>query len=353
MLAFLLNDIKKERNFKMNKRKVFTLFIVLAMIMSMLSLYSNAKSVIDDRTKYYAVIFGTTPEEVIDAQNTNEKIVFERMLEGMLESRKFTNDMYNLENDIDTSNVELLLTVSECAELFGVTEQEVNEHIEICGVNVYNKFIKEFEKDNVFSSLRNSSLQRKTTVQYWDRFYNGATTGNIFVTKDSVYVIYRHGHAGIIQSHTGTEKYISEALGDRDDPADEVVCRALGDNTPNWKYATTLVSMYPNTVTTSQRVTAGNHTLYYTIADNYTYEFASIKANVNNSSYTKVNCVSLIYRVYKFMTQTDIMPQVGTVIPLLPSQIYYSPSMKCKYVDNEEEIDIHRTDNFESYEWGF
>ena len=71
MLAFFLNDIKKERNFKMNKRKVFTLFIVLAMIMSMLSLYSNAKSVIDDRTKYYAVIFGTTPEEVIDAQKSN------------------------------------------------------------------------------------------------------------------------------------------------------------------------------------------------------------------------------------------------------------------------------------------
>ena len=262
----------------------------------------------------------------------------------MLDGLKYTDDMQNQERGIVLGDIKLSLSTKECAELFGISELLARKHIEICGNNVYNKIIETFKED--ITPYNNKNVRTVNQTEGWATFYADATVGNIFITKDSSTLGYTHGHVGVIQSHTGSTKYISEATGPNSDDTEEVVCRSLN----YWNTLSTLCAMYPDTPTVDDRVSAGNQTYYYTIADNYTYEVNNTKANVRNSSYTKLNCVGLAYRAYYFMAQFDIIPQVGVNAIMLPSQVYYSANMNFKVKDVGGYL---MTSNFNDYDWGF
>ena len=103
------------------------------------------------------------------------------------------------------------------------------------------------------------------------------------MTKDSVNLNYRHGHTGIVSSHTSSIKTIVEALGDRDDPEDEVVERSL----KKWSGRVTLAIYYPSDTTVVQRESAGNYAKQ--LLDG-TYTLFVTKATARGSS-KKMNCI--------------------------------------------------------------
>lgn len=344
--------------------KAFISVLLISLIMiSPISVNATAKMQLSEKTlKYYATVMGTTTDEIINLYNENDHDQFEAIIESMLNSRKYTDDMYNSENEIDTSNVTLSLSVKECSDLFGIDEATVNKHINICGINVYNKLIKEYDKlynndeseINVMSGGRSAPLDNMTDV-LWEQICKNAHTGNILITKDSVHAGYRHGHVGIIQNHNIEPKYVTDAWS-VEKPTQEVYCHPLYEGndysvrTTYWSKRCSLCLTYPNTPNVTDRERAGNQTWYYAEKDYYRYETLSTKAKVRRSDYKYMNCVGLPVRAYYFMASYDIVPHVGDNTMLLPSHVYYSANTRFKY---NEFGALLRTPLFELAEWGW
>lgn len=277
----------------------------------------------------------------------------------MLEGRLYTDNMYNQENNFDVSGVTLNKSVSECADLFGISEDTVRKHIKICGENVYNQIIENYyalympnDSNKVNDeSVSPCNIEDKLDCVLWNKMYKVAHTGNIFITKDSVSSIYRHGHVAVVQQHEPGPKYIVEANKkeekDKLPPEKQVDRRLLSDFGSDKK---SLCMVYPDTKTVKDREEAGHQTYWYAYESVYTYEANNTKFNAGKDDYRKLNCVGVAYRAYKYMANYDIIPQVGGSSILLPSQVYYSKNIKFKY---HPDGTLMRTPRFEDVEWGF
>ena len=177
-------------------KKLKVLIALLVAIVSLIPVSVNADTnmpLSKNTVKYYAVIMGTTENEII---NLYEEKTY----------NQYTDDMYNQENGIDASNVTLSLNLKDCAILFDINEADVQKHIELCGINVYNKIINYFENNfksniNTISSGGGSDSSNYLPTEMWADIYKNAHTGNILITKDSINYNYRHGHIGVIQNH--------------------------------------------------------------------------------------------------------------------------------------------------------
>ena len=344
-----------------NMKKLIVLVLIAIIAVVPVTSKVNAISTVSGNTlKYYAVILGTSNDEVAKLLNETSALEFEEILENMLESRKYTDDMYNMENNISTENVTLSLSINDCALLFDTDTSEINNHLSICGINVYNKIINAFNNSlekgiNTASSGGGSDSSNYLPTEMWADIYKNAHTGNILITKDSINYNYRHGHIGIIQNHNSAIKYVTDAW-QHDDPATEVYCHPLhtesnySSRTTYWGKRNSLCLTYPNTASVTDRERAGNQTWYYAEGTNYRYEAFNTKATARNNDSRKINCVGLAVRAYYFMASYDIVPDVNSNAMLLPSNVYYSKNIRFKYNKNG---DILRTSNFESIEWGF
>lgn len=148
----IIHKNQKWRN-KLKKLKVLIALLVAIVSLTPVSVNADTNMPLSKNTvKYYAVIMGTTENEIINLYEEKTYNQFETFIENMLVSRKYTDDMYNQENGIDTSNVTLSLNLKDCAILFDINEADVQKHIELCGINVYNKIINSF---NITLSLNN------------------------------------------------------------------------------------------------------------------------------------------------------------------------------------------------------
>ena len=345
----------------MKKLKVLIALLVAIVSLTPVSVNADTNIPLSKNTvKYYAVIMGTTENEIINLYEEKTYNQFETFIENMLVSRKYTDNMYNQENGIDTSNVTLSLNLKDCAILFDINEADVQKHIELCGINVYNKIINAFNNSlekgiNTASSGGGSGVNDQLTDAMWEQICRNAHTGNILITKDSINYNYRHGHIGVIQSHSSATKYVTDAW-QHDDPATEVYCHPLhtesnySSRTTYWGKRNSLCLTYPNTASVTDRERAGNQTWYYAEGTNYRYEAFNKKATARNNDSRKINCVGLAVRAYYFMASYDIVPQVENMNSiLLPSHVYYSPNIRFKYNSNGL---LLRTPNFENIDWG-
>lgn len=130
----------------MSRKNVIILLAVVLSIVLLCGLsfgMANKETLNDKNIQYYVVLFGFGEEDVREIYNENPA-GFARQVKYMLEGRLYTDNMYNLENNLDVSDVTLNKSVSECASLFSISENTVRKHVKICGANVYNKLIEAY-----------------------------------------------------------------------------------------------------------------------------------------------------------------------------------------------------------------
>ena len=339
------------------KKRLVTMLTVLLMVLNLFSFSAFASDINDDSKliRYYALVAAVSEEVFTQAISEYSPQEYEQFISGLFENRRQADEL-NLERDPNyILETELIIGVEECADLFGITEETVLQHVELCGINAYNKIIRDYfefygdvdleiNEQTIIGNSDDLVSPAAISSSFWNIVYTGATTGNIFITKDSETAGVRHGHAGIVQSHTYTTKTITEAVGYRDTDADEVICRAL---TEYWPNRNTLCVKYPLTSTADQRVTAGNHTVHYANGS-YVYEYSSTKTNMRKSDYLKLSCAGIIYRVYYFMASFDVVPQVSVSAMLTPSQLDASSVMALKNEGTSTEM---KSSGYDSVQW--
>lgn len=250
--------------------------------------------------------------------------------------------------------------LNEFSRKSGINLQLLSSHLEKFGNYRYSNFIERYEtaflntvnigteSNAALNSSGNYTSEGGISKEDWeDFFYEYANAGNIFITKDNTSSGIRHGHVGVVQSHADSGKMITEALGDRQNVKDEVVCRSLNTYWPN---CCTLNVVYPNT-SLENRQRAGAQTYWYGYESSYSYETISLKTNLKKSDYTSLNCVGVAYRAYYFMAQYDIVPQVSDIMPLLPMHVDQSPNIihKTKIINGNNYI--FKTDNYDDVDW--
>ncbi len=277
---------------------------------------------------YVAQLLGHSENGIIDLYNKAEN------------HSSFLNEIDIILNDIITAEQwdnsdTTLANLDEISIDLNIDIELLQRHINICGEKYFLKRMYPASIPSVASTTVSESL--------FDIMYTNAHTGNIFLTKDSVSYKFRHGHCGIVSSHANN-KTIVEALGDRDDPEDEVVERPLND----WAGFITLAVYYPSNTTTTQRQNAGYYSTQMIYGTTYT-EF--VKKNQAVDLYPQMNCISLVYLSYLMSIGNgyDLIPQVYASSYLYPSHIQFSTIIALKTANNG----ILRTSNWNDYDWGF
>lgn len=168
----------------------------------------------------------------------------------------------------------------------------------------------------------------------WKKFYDSATAGNIFITKDSWTAFVNHGHAAICETHNDPKdgkKYIVQA----EAPGTKSVRREISV----WRNVYTARVYYPTNVSVSDRIAAGEYAGKYLINLNY-----DPFADVNSS--TSVNCATLVWKAYKakgFELDTSIALKpivIGTTTMFIPYYTCY-PSDIVKDTDTTMKLSIN------------
>ena len=338
-------------------KKIISIICIVSLVLS-LTFNVCATNDFENYIKYIAVVLGV-PEEEMRNMFCNADSV-ESFISEMEENVVHLSELYYNE---DYDELSLGITINTCAfsQDIGVSQQLIDSHCLLWGKYRYSKIIEyycdaydisdigqytDLMEMEPYASGNYSSISNTEWKNY---FYKYANVGNIFLTKDSTTAGYRHGHVGVVQNHTSDPKMISEAIGSRDNDADEVVCRSLNTYWPN---RITLNVMYPNT-TLAKRESAGAQTYWYAYEDSYSYEALSKKTNMKNSDYSKLSCVGLAYRAYYFKAQYDIIPQVGNSTSMLPKHIDQSANMINKTVVEDGITILLRTEAYDHKDWGF
>ena len=339
-------------------KKIFILSIILIIQLNIVSFKTPTSQKTNNYLKYTAIALGVSYNDIVDMYNEKSDLeAFEQIIEYNIRE---TAELYDSEK-YDSLDKTVNIDLEAFSKICDIELELLYNHLNYFGNYRYSKIIESYKQTyninyiNPVQQATSSAIQ-KSSAKYnrisesdWQDFYSVAHTGNIFLTKDSTSEIisstYRHGHAGVIQKHTSNPKYITEATGDQSNTYNEVMCRPLETG---WRNRVSMCILYPNT-TQAKRESAGNHTWYYAEGNGYTYESMSYKTNMRNSNYTKLSCAGLAYRVYYFIANYDIIPQVNDITIIKPKHIYESPNMLIKHDENNILYEI----NFELFDWGF
>lgn len=229
-----------------------------------------------------------------------------------------------------------LADLDEISTDLNVDSELLQRHINICGEEYFNKKVC----SNSIMLLADETI----SATLFNLMYNNAHTGNLFLTKDNVTASYRHGHVGIVSSHTSGNKKIVEAVGYESNDEDEVVQNPLTD----WNDQVTLAVYYPSNTTTTQRENAGFYATQMLTGTSYT---ALVKKNQAVDLYPRMNCISLVYLAYLMSigNNYDLVPQTAATSYLYPSHVQFSTIIALKTANNG----ILRTANWNDYDWGW
>lgn len=271
------------------------------------------------------------PQEDINAMYDG----FENQNDFLIEVDSMLQDIIFYENW--DASIKTVQSLEEISDDLGISAELLQHHIDICGKEYFMSRVLQQEVEPLASSEGSEIGYTK-----FKEYYNLSHTGNIYLTKDSVTVGYRHGHAGIVSSHAKDSKTIMEALGKNSDPEKEVVDRDLW----LWQHKNTIAVYYPSNTTTGNRENAGRYSKTMDFA-NYT---ALVKKGEAVDVFPKVNCISLVYLSYLMGVGNsyDLVPQVGSGSLLYPSQVQFSPIIAIKTTGNG----MLRTSNWNDYNWG-
>lgn len=336
---------------KRNLIKRITAFIIIVFVLQFMSIFTYASSQNDiiNYIKYASVILGYPYDDIVEFYNSQSTFEdFKCIIEYNVTE---TAELYYLDK-YEILNEEVSIDLPLFSEITNIDIDILELHVVVFGTYRYSKLIEDYLNtyninvdintivtttqgiDALICSFEPISTYSTIPQSEWDDFYSAAQIGDIFITQDSTTEIisstYRHGHVGVMQKTDSATKYITEATGSQTSSYDEVICRPL---VTGWRNRKSLCLMYPDTSATN-RSTAGNHTWYYAESNYYTYESNSYKPNMRNSNYKELNCAGLAYRVYKFMANYDIIPQVNDITIIKPKHIYQSQNMTIRAKNN-------------------
>lgn len=317
--------------------------MTLVMILNFFLPTSAENTTVDDIVTYSARILGFPQEDIQElyAEYDGDQEAFMNDVTTMLADIVY----YEQWNTEVTSNVDL----DQFSQQYNVSSELLERHLNIVGSEYFLRNLNSYQQTSLLS---NSAISpTSTTNTLFQQMYDVAHTGNLFLTKDSVHYNYRHGHVGIVSSHSDFDyKMIAEALGKYSDGVvgseeSEVVNRALS----SWSSKITLAIYYPSDTTTVLREYAG---FMGSQLDYCGYKLVITKGNaVDELPY--VNCISLVYLAYYMSTDDnsyDLLPQVGNNSVLYPSQVQFSTIIALKTLENGN---MARTANWNDYNWGF
>lgn len=310
--------------------KVIACTLILSIIMTSSAFVFAIGDPSQQLISYIALLVGHSENDITILYNKFDNV------------ESFMNEIDALLSDIiiaeqwDSSDT-IVDDLDKISTELNVDTEILQRHINICGEEYFRKRVC----SNSAMPFSDSTSDSPISSSLFAIFYSNAHTGNIFLTKDSVSVTYRHGHTGIVSSHVTNDKKIVEALGDRDDPEDEIVERDL----TAWNKRATLAIYYPSNTTTTQRENAGYYATHL-LSGTYT---ALVKKGAAIDVYPQMNCISLVYLSYLMSVGNsyDLVPQVASSSYLLPSQIQFSTIIALKTTSNG----MLRTSNWNDYDW--
>ena len=295
-----------------------------------------------DLLKFSSLILGFSEEDL------QEKYI----QEGEKSFMEFFDEMINSISEYEITTKEYDYSTENCKSLikkeYNIDDALIAKCIEKLGSNYVLKRLNIIEPN-----YKNAPLLRMSSTDF-NRYYNNAHTGNIFITKDSYTMNYRDGHVGIIQKHLGGEKMITEALGDGDKSTyqDDVQVRKLRQS---WQGKITLAVYYPKDEVcggASVREKCGE---YSKIFDSDKYGALTTKDYA--MKYMQSNCATLVWEAYydNYLNgkHIEIVPQVGMNSVVLPSHIAFSGTVNLKTEGGIPGAPMLRTSNWLSYDWGF
>lgn len=314
-----------------NLFKAITCTLILSIIMTSSASVFATSDTSQHLISYVALLVGHSENDITILYNK-----FDNVESFMNEIDAILSDIINAEQ-WDSSDT-IVDNLDEISTELNIATEILQRHINICGEEYFRKRVC----PNSVMPLSDSTTDSPISSSLFAIFYSNAHTGNIFLTKDSVFVTYRHGHAGIVSSHVTNNKKIVEALGDLDDPEEEVVERDL----TAWNKRVTLAIYYPSNTTTTQRENAGYYATQL-LSGTYT---TLVQKSAAVDIYPRMNCVSLVYLSYLMSIGNgyDLVPQVASSSYLYPSQIQFSTIIALKTTSNG----MLRTSNWNDYNWG-
>lgn len=349
--GFDLIEYKYKRERKVNIKKLTSYLCILSLLFSVCTFSTTADNnqYRENLLNYYAAFLDGTYEQLSDlvSETPSDKLNLAAIsiIQGLCNEwqQKYPQ---RAENEIE-------LDLDEYAEAFGLDLSLIESHAAVLNANYYKEVYDVFNARKAGDSdarLDMFTAQQAPEITPFslpsslnNTIRNGIHTGNILLTKDSVTLGVRHGHAGIVQDHISPNKWIGEAVGDRSNWQEEVISRHYDDY---WPKRDTISVVYPTNTTTQLREKAGAQTLHYANGD-YKYEVFSTKANMRKSDYLNVNCAGIIYRVYWFMASVDVCNTKGVNSTLYPSSIYNSTNVVVKSAGGT----TYETTNWNDYTW--
>ncbi len=323
----------------MTKKKIMLIAIALVMVLNLFLPAAAENTTDDDLVAYSALILGYPERDVQElyAEYDGDQSAFLDEVDTMLADIVYFEQW----NTAVTANVNL----DQLSRQYNVSRDLLERHLNIVGSEY---FLRNLSSQQQISPLSSGSGSTSMSTEFFRAMCSVAHEGNLFVTKDSKNLGYRHGHVGIISSHDTsandpTTKMIAEAEGFRDNEEDEVVNQPLSE----WSGRTTLAIYYPHNTTTAQREYAG----YMGSQFDYCGYKLTIKKGEAVEELPYVNCISLVYLAYKSIDGNyDLLPQVSNDQILYPSQAAFSTVVTLKTLADGS---MARTTNWNNYNWGF